>query len=68
MYENFLNDKCPICGGAIGYHINSYGALVKKCTACGNIIGNNIITTNKTTITDYNSFSTNTKGIKDYVK
>lgn len=62
MYENYFNDKCPICGGVIGYYINSYGALVKECTNCKHIITNDTVATDKTTNTDYNSFSINTKG------
>lgn len=63
-----LNERCPICGSSIEFYINSYGALVEKCSACGKIIGNNIITTNKTTVIKGN-YSTNTnddRQLKDY--
>lgn len=53
MYENALNDKCPICGGTICYYINSYGQIVKECNNCKHIIVNNVVTTNNTTFTGY---------------
>lgn len=54
MYENAFNEKCPVCGGIIGYHINSYGQIVKQCSNCKHIIANDVVATNKTTVTDYN--------------
>lgn len=75
MYDEFFNKRCPICGGTIGYHINSYGRIVEKCTICNYVISDDpVITTNKTTLTDFNSQSTNTtstpisnsSSIKDY--
>lgn len=48
MFENVLSDRCPKCGGAIGYHINSYGQIVKQCNTCKYIIVNNTVATNKT--------------------
>lgn len=60
MYENAFNEKCPVCGGIIGYHINSYGQIVKQCNNCKHIIADNVVTTDKTTVTDYN-VSTTTK-------
>lgn len=55
-----LNGICPICGCIIGYYINSYGRVVKQCNNCKHIIADNVVTTDKTTITDYNQ-STTTK-------
>lgn len=55
-----LNGICPICGCIIGYYINSYGQVVKQCNNCKHIIADNVVTTDKTTITDYNQ-STTTK-------
>lgn len=60
MYENVLNERCPICGCIIGYHINSYGQIVKQCNNCKHIIADDVVTTDKTTVTDYNQ-STTTK-------
>ena len=68
-----LNERCPICGGIIGYHINSYGQIVKQCNNCKHIITDDVVTTDKTTITDYNQSTTtsstpisNSSYIKDY--
>ena len=68
-----LNERCPICGGIIGYHINSYGQIVKQCNNCKHIIADDVVTTDKTTITDYNQSTTtsstpisNSSYIKDY--
>lgn len=60
MLENALNDRCPACGGTIGYHINSYGQIVKQCNWCKHIIANDTVVTNTTTITDFNRQSTST--------
>ena len=61
MYENAFNEKCSVCGGIIGYHINSYGRVVKQCNSCKHIIADDVVVTNKTTFTDYNqSTTTNT--------
>lgn len=60
MYENAFNEKCPVCGGIIGYHINSYGRIVKQCNNCKHSIADDVVTTNKTTFTGYNQ-STTTK-------
>lgn len=60
MYDNVFAEKCPVCGGVIGYHINSYGQVVKQCNNCKHIITDDVVTTNKTTVTDYNQ-STTTK-------
>ena len=77
MYKNASNDKCPICGGGtIGYHINSYGQIVKQCNNCKHIIADDVVTTNQTTFTGYNQLTTtNTplannlnKEIESYVK
>lgn len=55
-----FNERCPICGGIIGYHINSYGQIVKQCNNCKHIIADDVVTTNKTTVTDYNWSTTTT--------
>lgn len=55
-----FNKRCPICGCIIGYHINSYGQIVKQCNNCKHIIADDVIATDKTTVTDYNQ-STTTK-------
>lgn len=55
-----FNERCPVCGGAIGYHINSYGRVVEQCTRCKHIITDDIVLTDKTTFTGYNQ-STTTK-------
>lgn len=61
MYENDLNERCPICGsGSFHYYINGYGAVVKRCAGCGHFITTKSVTTNKTTITD-NNYVTYTK-------
>ena len=68
-----LNERCPICGGIIGYHINSYGRIVEQCSKCKHIIPDDpVITTNKTTITN-NNYVANTNVLphnysKDYIK
>lgn len=59
MYDYLFPEKCPNCGGTIGYHISSYGQVVKQCNWCKHIIANDTIVTNKTTITD-NNYVTNT--------
>lgn len=57
-----LNERCPICGsGSFHYYINGYGALVKRCAGCGHFVTTETVATNKTTITDDNKYSTNTK-------
>ena len=67
-----FDKKCPVCGGIIGYHINSYGQVVKQCNNCKHIITDDVVTTNKTTVTDYNQSTTtstpisNSSYIKDY--
>ena len=58
MYEKAFNEKCPVCGGIIGYHINSYGRVVKQCNNCKHIIADDVVTTDKTTVTDYNQSTT----------
>ena len=62
MYENDLNDRCPACGGTIGYHINSYGQVVKQCNWCNHVIADDVVVTDKTTITD-NNYVTYTNNI-----
>lgn len=63
MYENVLNERCPICGCVINYHINSYGKVVRSCSNCKYVIPDDpVITTNKTTITD-NNYVTYTNNI-----
>lgn len=57
---NMLNERCPVCGGIIGYHINSYGQIVKQCNSCKHIITDDVVVTDKTTFTGYNQ-STTTK-------
>ena len=61
MYENVVNKRCPICGCIIGYHINSYGQIVKQCSNCKHIIADDVVATDKTTVTDYNQSTTTTK-------
>ncbi len=59
MYDNVFDKRCPICGGVIGYHINSYGRIVEQCSSCKHIIPDDpVITTNKIPITDFNKQST----------
>ena len=59
MYENVLNKRCPICGCILGYHINSYGKVVRSCSNCKYVIPDDpVITTNKIPITDFNKQST----------
>ena len=42
-----FDKRCPICGGVIGYHINSYGRIVEQCSSCKHIIPDDpVITTN----------------------
>lgn len=53
-----LNERCPVCGCIIGYHINSYGQIVKQCSNCKHIIADDVVTTDKTTVTDYNQSAT----------
>lgn len=53
-----LNEKCPVCGGIIGYHINSYGRVVKQCNNCKHIIADDVVVTDKTTFTGYNQSAT----------
>lgn len=62
MYENDLNNNCPVCGGegTIGYNINSYGQVVKRCNNCNHVIADDTVMTNTTTITDFNRQSTTT--------
>ena len=60
MYENAFNERCPICGGVIGYHINSYCQIVKQCNNCKHIIADDVVVTDKTTVTDYNQSTTRT--------
>lgn len=64
MYENDLNNNCPVCGGegTIGYNVNSYGQVVKRCNNCNHVIADDTVATNKTTFTSYNQ-STNTNNI-----
>lgn len=58
MYENVLNERCPICGCILGYHINSYGKVVRSCSNCKYVIPDDpVITTNKIPITDFNKQS-----------
>ena len=73
MYDNLFAEECPVCGGIIGYHINSYGQVVKQCNRCKHIITDDVVTTDKTTITDYNQSTTtsstpisNSSYIEDY--
>lgn len=61
MYENDLNERCPICGGVLGSHINSYGKVVRSCSICKYVIPDDpVITTNKTPLTDFNKYSSTT--------
>lgn len=53
-----FNERCPICGGIIGYHINSYGRVVKQCNNCKHIIADDVVTTDKTIFTGYNQSAT----------
>lgn len=55
-----LNERCPVCGSVIGYHINSYGRVVKQCNSCKHTITDDVVVTDKTTFTGYNQ-STTTK-------
>lgn len=55
-----FKERCPVCGSIIGYHINSYGRIVRQCRNCKHIIADDVVTTDKTTVTDYN-WSTTTK-------
>lgn len=54
-----FNKRCPVCGGTLGYHINSYGRVVEQCNRCKHIIADDVVVTNKTTFTGYN-YSTTT--------
>lgn len=40
-----LNNNCPACGGkgTIGYHINSYGQVVKQCNNCNYVITDDVL-------------------------
>lgn len=49
-----FNEKCPVCGGTLGYHINSYGRVVQQCNRCKHIIADDVVITDKTTFTGYN--------------
>lgn len=49
-----FNERCPVCGGTLGYHINSYGRVVQQCNRCKHIIADNVVLTDKTTFTGYN--------------
>lgn len=49
-----FNERCPICGGTLGYHINSYGRVVQQCNRCKHIIADDVVLTDKTTFTGYN--------------
>lgn len=50
---------CPFCGGGtIGYHINSYGQIVKQCNNCKHIIADDVVTTNKNNFPSYNQLTT----------
>ena len=55
-----FNKRCPVCGGTLGYHINSYGRVVEQCNRCKHIIADDGVVTDKTTFTGYNQ-STTTK-------
>ena len=55
-----FNKRCPVCGGTLGYHINSYGRVVEQCNRCKHIIADDVVVTDKTTFTGYNQ-STTTK-------
>ena len=54
-----LIEKWAVCGGIIGYHIHNYGKKVKQCNNCKHIIVDDVVTTDKTTFTDYNQSITN---------
>lgn len=56
-----FNKRCPVCGETLGYHINSYGQVVKQCNNCNYVIADDVVTTDKTTFTDYNQSTTKTK-------
>lgn len=58
MYDNIFAERCPICGCIIGYHINSYGQVVKQCNNCKHIIADDVVATDKTTFTGYNQSAT----------
>lgn len=49
-----FNKRCPVCGGTLGYHINSYGRVVQQCNRCKHIIADDVVITDKTTFTGYN--------------
>lgn len=49
-----FNERCPVCGGTLGYHINSYGRVVQQCNRCKHIIAADVVLTDKTTFTGYN--------------
>lgn len=49
-----FNERCPVCGGTLGYHINSYGRVVQQCNHCKHIIAADFVLTDKTTFTGYN--------------
>lgn len=49
-----FNEKYPVCGGTLGYHINSYGRVVQQCNRCKHIIADDVVITDKTTFTGYN--------------
>lgn len=61
MYDNVFDERCPICGCILGYHINSYGKVVRSCSNCKYVIPDDpVITTNKIPITDFNKYSSTT--------
>lgn len=73
MYDYLFAEKCPVCGGTLGYHINSYGRVVQQCNHCKHIIADNVVVTNKTTFTGYNQSTkttstpiSNSSYIEDY--
>lgn len=68
MYENVLNERCPICGCIIGYYINSYGRVVKQCNNCKHIIADDIVATNKTIFTGYNQSTTTNAPLSNGLK
>lgn len=49
-----FNERCPVCGGTLGYHLNSYGRVVQQCIRCKHIIADDVVLTDKTTFTGYN--------------
>lgn len=54
-----FNERCPVCGGTLGYHLNSYGRVVEQCSRCKYVIPDDpVITTDKIPITDFNKQST----------